>query len=287
MNEWESQKNVLDKFQEKNAATRRGMYGWLEMWLLRATTTFIIRCRQRARVCVCMSMCAGNTSWLNWLFMVCAVHHFFALCKWKMLHHFFVQCVHGIHSRWQFILFYSAFLSFAIFIEIGLKNPAKSFIEHKLCTEWIYHCHKSQLRECVSSFPLFLIRIRASGLFPIYSAHSFAFPFLFKKPQTVKISRMNYCDYATKMMFLLKAFAYFLARVFLCVRQRRKQCLTAKQMVITKPTDILVSIRVSVAIVAVAVVVFSLFGVFSPLPFPSISFSVSGKTTARTDPQNR
>lgn len=267
MNEWESHKKCARQIsRKKRSNTPRNV--WLEMWLLRATTTFIIRCRQRVSVCV-LYVCVGNTSWLNWLFMVCAVHHFFALCKWKMLHHFFVQCVHGIHSRWQFILFYSAFLSFAIFIEIGLKNPTKShtFIEQKLCTKWIYHCHKQKLRECVSSFPLFLIRIRASGLFPIYSAHSFAFPFLFEKPQTVKISRMNYCDYATKMMFLLKAFAYFLARVFLCVRQRRKQCLTAKQMVITKPTDILVSIRVSVAIVAVAVV-FSLFG------FLSSSFSL-------------
>lgn len=218
MNEWASQKNVLDKFQEKTQQhttriQRDGMYGWFEMWLLRATTTFIIRCRQRVCVCVCVpatllielafhGLCSSSfrcaMQMENSSSLLCA------MCTWD-----------SQPLTIYFIPFHLGFLSFAIFIEIGLKNPAKShtFIEHKLCARNGFVIVISHICESVSSFPLFLIRIRASGLFPfIRLIRSYS-----KSRKLSKSLAMNYCAYATKMMFLLKAFALFSCECVFCL----------------------------------------------------------------------
>lgn len=103
----------------------------VEMWLLRATKTFIIRCRQRE--CVCL--CAGNTSWLNWLFMVCTVHHSFALCKWKILHHFFVCIGFTVVDN----LFYSIlFLFFLLYFFYWNQNWKSRKITHIYWTQIVH-----------------------------------------------------------------------------------------------------------------------------------------------------
>lgn len=116
---------------------------WLEMWLLRATTTFIIPCRRPALANVCVCVPATLLDWIGFSWFMqfiislrCANGKFFvtSLCNAQ----------HEILSRWEFILFNSVWvfsLSFAGFYWKVSQNH--TFIEHKLRTEWICHCHKS------------------------------------------------------------------------------------------------------------------------------------------------
>lgn len=87
-------------------------------------------------------------------------------------------------------------------------------------------------------------------------------------------SQMNYYDYAMKMMFLAESIHSICCFFLFCsFGEGENNCLTTKQMIITMPSDILVSINVSFTIV-----LFS-FPLFLALTFPYFRLWLREKNT--------
>lgn len=200
--EWESEwakkkmcsTNFKKKQQHSTRIQRHGMFGLkCDFCVQRQHSSFGV---DSVRVCVCVPATLLDWIGFSWL---CSSSF---LCPMQMEKFFITSLcnVHGIHSRWQFILFYSIwfFLSLSLFL---LKSDWKSckiahtFIERKLCTEWICHCHchKSHICVCVSSivFNSHSTLIRASGLFPfirLIRSHFFFFVVIWKAAKCQNLS---------------------------------------------------------------------------------------------------